>query len=400
MKAVILAAGEGNRMAPLTEDTPKPLLPVAGKPIIEHNIEVLERIVDEIIIVAGHNYEDFESRYSTRNSIRLVKQEEALGTGDAALQAKEYVDNKTVILNGDDLYKDSLKKVKSIEKGVQVFKHDKPENFGVFTVEDGEVVDLNEKPEEPASNLVNTGVYVVDSGFFDLLPELDKSERGEYEITDALEKYIANEELEFFEADFWMPCSYPWNLLEANKELMKDLDSNIKGDISDSAEVYNNVVIEDGATVKDNCVLEGPLIIKSGAEIGPNAYIRSYSLIGESVKVGNGSEVKNSIIRSNSRLPHFNYVGDSVIGEDVNLGAGVKTANLRNDGKAVKFKVKDSLLETGRDKLGAIVGDRSKIGVNSVTNPGAKIGSDVVTDSLERIQNIRSGGKLKDGEVR
>ncbi|MFP4038382.1 MAG: bifunctional sugar-1-phosphate nucleotidylyltransferase/acetyltransferase [Candidatus Nanohaloarchaea archaeon] len=399
MKAVILAAGKGTRMRPLTDERPKPLLPVAGKPIIEHSIEALD-FVEEIIIVAGFRIEEFRQRYSDNQKIRIVEQEEALGTGHAALQARQFVDGKTVILNGDDIYGESLKQVENVDTGVQVFEHDRPEEFGVFEVDEkNRVVGLTEKPDNPASNLVNTGVYVVEEDFFEILEEVELSERGEYEITDGLKKYIKQRELEFFEAEQWMYCSYPWNLIEANKSLMKGLEPEIEGEVDETAKIKGNAVIKEGAEVKENCVIEGPCIIKEGAEIGPNAYIREFSLIGKNSKVGNNSEVKNSILMEEAALPHFNYVGDSVIGRKVNLGAGFKTANLRNDGKTVEFNVKGDSMDTGREKLGVVIGDNSKIGVNSVTNPGAKIGSNVLTDSLERIKNITSGKKFKDGEI-
>ena len=104
MKAVILAAGEGTRMRPLTEDTPKPLLPVGEKTIIEHNIDLLEDEVDEIIVVGGYMIDDLKKKFSERPYVRIVEQEEALGTAHAALQAKDFIDSKTVIMNGDDIY--------------------------------------------------------------------------------------------------------------------------------------------------------------------------------------------------------------------------------------------------------------------------------------------------------
>ena len=400
MKAVILAAGKGTRMRPLTDKMAKPLLPVAGKPIIEHNIDVLEDFVEEIIIVAGYRIDQFENRYSERENVRIVEQEEALGTGDAALQAKEFIDGKTVILNGDDIYGSSLEEVMEVDVGIQAFRHENPEEFGVFqTDHEGEVTGLVEKPDNPETGLVNTGVYVVEEDFFDLLEDLEVSERGEYEITDALENYIQKRDLELFEAETWMYCSYPWNLLDANKSLIEDQGKSVDGDVDSSSKLKGEVIIREGATVKENCVIKGPCIIDEGAEIGPNAYIREFSYIGKDLKVGNSSEVKNSIIMEETKLPHFNYVGDSILGRKVNIGAGFKTANLRNDGKNAKYIVKDEIKDTGRKKFGAVIGDNAKIGVNSATNPGARIGSDSITDSMEQIQNIPAKSTLKDGEI-
>lgn len=400
MKAVILAAGEGTRMKPLTEDTPKPLLPVAGKPIIEHSIDLLEGKIDEIVIVAGYEIGQFKERYGDRENIEIVEQEEQEGTADAALSAKELVGEKTLILNGDDIYGESLAKITEKETAVLASETEKPENFGVFSAEDGNVTGIMEKPDNPDSNLVNTGCFLVKQNFFDLLEKVDRSERGEHEITDALEEYFKTENVELVEANNWMPCSYPWQLIDANEKLLNELEGEISGEIADSSQINGEVVIEDGAEIREFSTIEGPAIIKSGAEVGPQARIRPGTVLMENVEVAN-SEVKNSVIRKNSNIPHFNYVGDSYLGKNVNLGAGTKTANLRNDDEDIRLKVKGELMDSGRKKLGAVVGSRAKLGVNCSINPGVKIGFEAATDSHEKISvDLPDSSLLTDGEIR
>ncbi|MBC5792690.1 MAG: NTP transferase domain-containing protein [Nanohaloarchaea archaeon] len=401
MKAVILAAGEGTRMRPLTRDTPKPLLPVAGKPIIEHNIELIKDKVDEVVIVAGYMIEEFEKLYGEKSGIKIVEQDKAQGTADAALQAKEEVDGRTLILNGDDIYGESVREVLDNDSAILAKKADKPENFGVFDIEDGEIIDVEEKPDNPKSDMVNIGCYFVEERFFELLEKVEKSERGEYEITDALNQYIEDEEVRCVEADRWLPCSYPWQLIEANEVLLPEQinETSIGGDVADSAEIKGKVIIEEGAKIDSNSVIEGPAVVKSGCEVGPGAYIRPRTVLEEDVDVGK-SEVKNSIIGEKTGIPHFNYIGDSYIGKKVNLGAGAKTANLRNDSENVKMKVKGEMYDTGRKKLGSIIASEVKIGVNSTIKPGRKIGFRAATDSNEKVtQNIADNTLLKDGET-
>jgi len=289
MKAVILAAGKGTRMRPLTEEYAKPLLPVAGKPILQHGVDLVEDHVDEIIVVGGYRIEDLEEYFSDNPKVRIVEQEEALGTAHAALQAKDFIDSKTVIMNGDDIYG---------EKGVEALKHDsavladradEPEKFGVFELEDGKISGLVEKPENPSSDLVNIGFYVVQPEFFDLLEEVEKSERGEYEITDAINRYIEDHEVEFVEADQWLPCSYPHQLLEANLELI-DGESFVedRADVDEDAEVEKSVVYHDAevkGNVSDSVVLEG-------AEIGEDEEAECSIVMkdGTKVSVDRGSE--------------------------------------------------------------------------------------------------------------
>ena len=125
--------------------------------------------------------------------------------------------------------------------------------------------------------------------------------------------------------------------------------------------------------MKSGTYFEGPVIIGNNCTVGPNCYIRGCTTIADNCKIGQGVEIKNSIIMENTNICHLSYVGDSVIGSDVNLGAGFITANLRHDGKNVQSKVKGKLFDTKLEKLGAIVGDGVKTGINTAVLPGRKI---------------------------
>ncbi|MDK2987428.1 MAG: UDP-N-acetylglucosamine diphosphorylase / glucose-phosphate thymidylyltransferase [Methanothermococcus sp.] len=138
--------------------------------------------------------------------------------------------------------------------------------------------------------------------------------------------------------------------------------------------VEGNVIIEEGATVKANSVIEGPAIIKKGAIVGPLAYIRPNTVLMENTFVGNSSEVKGSIIMKNTKIPHLSYVGDSIIGENCNFGCNTITANLRFDDKPVKVNIKGDKVESVR-KLGVVMGDNVKTGVQVSFMPGVKVGS-------------------------
>lgn len=399
MKAVILAAGKGTRMRPLTRDIPKPLLPVAGKPIIQHNIDIFQEEVDEILVVAGYKIEQFEDYFSDNEKVRIIEQEKAEGTANAALQVKEHVDGKTMILNGDDIYGEELEQAIQRESAMLSAQSPNPQNYGVLEIEDGKIVDIQEKPDNPASNFVNTGFYVVQPEFFELLERVEKSERGEYEITDALDSYINEQKVDIVETKKWLPCSYPWQLVDASEVLIKDVGRKIDGEIAESATIKGDVKIEENAEIRENSVIEGPTIIKENCEVGPNAYIRPGTVLEENVKIGN-SEVKNSVVRKNSNIPHFNYVGDSYLGKNVNLGAGAKTANLRNDDKIVEMMVKGDLMETDRKKMGAIIGSEVSIGMNTAIKPGRKVGYQSLTDAQEKIsEDLPDNTVLKDGEM-
>jgi bifunctional UDP-N-acetylglucosamine pyrophosphorylase/glucosamine-1-phosphate N-acetyltransferase len=128
--------------------------------------------------------------------------------------------------------------------------------------------------------------------------------------------------------------------------------------------------------VKSGSYIEGPVYVGEGAVVGPNAYLRPGTSLGKGAKVGAGCEVKNSIVHDDAKIPHLCYVGDSVLGKGVSLGAGTITANLKFNDSHVESRVKREMVDSGQRKLGAILGDGAKTGINVSIFPGVKIGAD------------------------
>lgn len=171
--------------------------------------------------------------------------------------------------------------------------------------------------------------------------------------------------------DNWLDVSYPWDLLSANEVLIKDLKGQILGEVEEGVSIKGIVDIGEGTVVRSGSYLVGPLVIGDNCVIGPNCYIRPSTAIGDNCHIGAATEVKNSIIMNNAKIPHHNYVGDSVIGENCNLASGTKIANLRLDNGEIEV----SGIKTSRRKLGAILGDNIETGINSSINTGTIIGN-------------------------
>jgi bifunctional UDP-N-acetylglucosamine pyrophosphorylase/glucosamine-1-phosphate N-acetyltransferase len=150
----------------------------------------------------------------------------------------------------------------------------------------------------------------------------------------------------------------PWHLLNANELLMKNVKGKISGTVQKYATIEGSVQVGKGSIIRNGAYIIGPVIIGENCDIGPNCYIRPSSSIGNNCKIGNAVEVKNCIVMNHSNIPHHNYVGDSIIGENCNLGSGTKVANLRLDNKNIYTIVKGDRIETGRRKLGVIMGDK------------------------------------------
>jgi bifunctional UDP-N-acetylglucosamine pyrophosphorylase/glucosamine-1-phosphate N-acetyltransferase len=150
----------------------------------------------------------------------------------------------------------------------------------------------------------------------------------------------------------------------------------VLGTVEQGAHLIGPVMVAETARVRSGAYIEGPVFIDEEADVGPNCYIREGTRIGRKVRVGNACEIKNSILMDYTHAGHLSYVGDSVLGEHCNLGAGTLMGNYRLDAGSIKMMVKDTLVNTGRRKLGAILGDNEKTGINSTFMPGVKVGAD------------------------
>ncbi len=181
----------------------------------------------------------------------------------------------------------------------------------------------------------------------------------------------------FEHKDLFENCKHPWDALKNIKKYLESRELGmILGEISPQAYLINpeSISIGKGTKVEPGAYIEGPCIIGENCEIRHGAYIRPGVITGNSCVIGHATEVKHSIFLNGAKAAHFNYVGDSILGDGVNLGAGAKLANFRLDGKEVIIYLNNERIASGLKKLGAIIGDRANLGCNCVTNPGTIIG--------------------------
>ncbi len=391
MKAIILSAGEGTRMRPLTLTKPKTMLPVAGKPIMQYNIEVLrDNGIEDILLIVGYKEnivkDYFKSGKEFGVNITYQTQTNLVGTANAISYGKNFIDDSVIVLNGDIILNDSI-----IKEIIDKYNEEKPDtlmvvkevedpsSFGVVEIKDGLVTNIVEKPkkEEAPSNLINTGIYVFNEDIFDKIDKTEESSRGEYEITDSLSMQI--DEGKIVKAHLtdknWIDVGRPWELIEINETLLQNVKREIRGEVEPGVTIHGELFLDEGSIIKAGVYIEGSVYIGKNCDIGPNSYIRGNTYFGDNVHVGNAVEIKNSIIMENTNVSHLTYVGDSIIGSNCNIAAGTNIANLRFDSKTVKTKIKNQKEDSGRRKLGAIIGDSVKTGINSSFSPGVKVGS-------------------------
>ncbi|TMI14671.1 hypothetical protein E6H33_07790 [Candidatus Bathyarchaeota archaeon] len=391
LKAAILAAGRGERLWPLAEKNPKHLLPIGGEPLLQRTVKALVQAgITDIVMVVQFEAEKIKGFFKDGRQlgceISYVKQKILGGTADAVktVESEMRGEDRFLLVYGDNYYNQKAldKFVKSSDSkdllmGAAEVKD--PSRFGSLVVKRGNIVAIHEKVASDNVGVVNAGIYVLDNSIFSAVKKTRKSQRGEFELTDSLSLLMVEgrriRTIPFGKGQ-WVGISYPWDLLEANRSAL-DSDEEVRdGETEVGVHLKGSVRLSKGAIVKSGSYIEGPVYVGEGAVVGPNAYLRPGTSLGKGVKVGAGCEVKNSVVMDEAKIPHLCYVGDSVLGHGVSLGAGTITANLKFNDSHVESRVKRQMVDSGQRKLGAIFGDGVKTGINVSIFPGVKIGAD------------------------
>jgi bifunctional UDP-N-acetylglucosamine pyrophosphorylase/glucosamine-1-phosphate N-acetyltransferase len=354
------------------------MLPVANRPMMEHLVlAARDAGITEFVFVVGYGEREVRGHFGDGSRLGIhisyAPQRQQMGTADALRSAQDFVTGPFLAMNGDMILTsaDITRMIRTPAPCMGTSTTDHPRDFGVVLVENGLVTALEEKSKQPQSDIINAGAYLFTTEIFDLLARVGLSSRGELELTDALNVLIGEHRLRAVPLSTWMDVGYPWDLLDANAALMISLVSENYGIVEEGVHLSGLVVIGKDTVVKSGTYIEGPCIIGKNCRIGPHAYIRGATCIGDDCHIGHCTELKNSIIMAGTKIPHFNYVGDSVIGSGCNFGAGTKIANLRHDHAPVRVDGKD----TRHTKFGAVIGDNVRFGINCSVNVGSVIGS-------------------------
>ena len=385
MEALILAAGKGTRLYPLAS---KPLIPIAGQPLICHILDSLIANVNRVVIVIGHKADLVEETISQMDypfEINWVIQQEQRGTGHAVKICEKYIDTNSFFMMYGDIFtsqrtiKDVISLGQSNDLSGGIFSAKKvhnPEKYGCLVIEKDYLVKILEKDPQPPSTYINAGIMVLPSTIFDSLASTSESIRGEIEVTEGINQLIKNGAYFslYYIKDHWIDIGYPWNLLTANEVGMQEIQFPSKLPPTTGVTIEGSLKLADSATLRPGTFIQGPVIIDENTTVGPNCYIRPGTYLGKNVRIGNAVEIKNSLILDNATIGHFTYLGDSIIGKGCNFGAGTKVANLRLDNDDIYMTIQGEKISTGRRKLGVLMGDNVKTGINVSLMPGITIG--------------------------
>lgn len=385
LSALVLAAGEGKRLRPLTSTRPKGMIFAAGKPLLEHLIENIKPYAKDITIVIGWHGEKIRDYFGNGSRIGIkinyIEQKEMKGTAHAIGLAE--FKNPFLCINGDIVFNQSaIKKAldfytKCKSAVITAVKTDSSREFGIVKIKDNEVKDIAEKTDKfdkCKSSFVNAGLYIFTPEIFNAIRKTKLSRRGEYEITESIKILLETQNIfSIVLEEPWLDIGRPWDLLDANEFYLKNITSQINGKIEKNVTIEGNIILGSGSIVRSGSYIAGPVFIGKNCDIGPNCFIRKYTSIDSNCRIGNAVEIKNSVIMKNTKVPHHNYVGDSIISENCNFGAGTKIANLRFDEQEIWSFVNTKRVNSGRKKLGAIIGDNVKTGINSMIDAGTVI---------------------------
>lgn len=389
MDAILLAAGKGTRMAPLTPELAKPLLEVAGRSLLHRMLDGLaEAGVGRAVVVTHHQAKQVEAAakaWRGAMKVQCVEQGAPKGTGHAVAAGATKVDGDALVVMGDCLVDAATLRALARAKGfaLAASKVADPTRYGALKVEGRRLKALAEKSPKPPSDLVNTGLYRVPGEALEQAAALKPSPRGELEFTDVVNAWAKRGEAAWLPAKGWLDVGAPWDLLAAQEAaLAPGLDFRLEGaavggpgTVEDGVQVRGRLYVERGATVKSGTYVEGDVWVGPGARVGPNAYLRGPLHVGAKCHVGAATELKASLLMEGANAPHLNYVGDSVLGPGVNLGAGTKVANLKVTPGTVKATGPGGRMDTGRIKFGVCLGPHAKTGINTSLNPGTLVGA-------------------------
>ena len=372
MQAVILAAGEGKRVRPLTRSRPKALLPVANRPIIEYVIEaLLKNGISDIVVVVGYRKEQVIRSLNEFNvPITVVVQSKQLGTAHALNCAKEHITGDFLLLPGDN-YIDPLSvgRIKDIKNSMLVKEHPSPSNFGVVLLRDGLVNRIIEKPEHSPSFMVSTGIFSLTKDFFSHISGND--------ITDAISSMLASgEQLKAIVADDWQDAIYPWDLLKMNMRLLKDLPEAYDGSITRQTIIQGPVRIGKGSTIGPNTLISGPVTIGNDCEIGPNCCIMPDTSLGSRVRIEPFTFVGKSLIMDDTSVGSHSRIVETVTGQGCRLADHTTISS-----SASLMNIEGSII---KPEFGAVFGDQVIAGPFTLFN-NCIIGNNVTIEGGSRI---------------
>jgi glucose-1-phosphate thymidylyltransferase len=372
--AVVLAAGEGTRLRPLTQHRPKPLLPAANRPILEYVLDALvDAGVDELHLVVGYQRDRVQDHVGPTYRGRTVTyhvQKNQLGTGHAVLQARDAVDGDFLVVNGDEVVTPSMvgavidAHTAADAATLAVVESDRAPEYGAVRLDGDRLVELVERPMDDSYRLLNAGVYACGPS---LLADVESTEprAGERHLTDAIADRIrTGNAVRGVRIDgLWSTATYPWDLLSVARDLLA-------AGLVDEPARRPDVYVDETARVHGDAVLRPPVVVGADAVVGPGAVVGPDTALGRNVTVEAGAVVERSVLDIDARVGANATVVDAVTGQGAVVGAGAAVPGGEADVRV------GTTVHEGR-RLGCVAADRAVVDGGATVAPGTLLGPDV-----------------------
>jgi len=381
MKAVILAAGEGQRLRPFTASKPKVMIKVGNKPILQYVVEALrDSGIRDIVMVVGYRkdrvmeYFGDGKRFGVKIDYAIQKQQ--LGTAHALRQAENLVGDDFIVVSGDNIIDKEIVRSALAKKNSVVYKVvDAPSKYGVIKLKNGKIVEIVEKPKDEVSYLANTGVYHFDSKIFDYLA-------NENDLTAVLNRMIRDGfEFNAVESEgIWLDIVYPWDIPRVNELALNFKGKVISGKVERDVFISGDVIIGEGCVIRSGTYIRGPAIIGENCEIGPHAVIGPAVSVGNNTVIEPFSVVENSVIGDNVRIGSGGRLESSVVDSGTRIMPGFTAVK---DSASVEVEGTVQKIETG-----AFIGERCYIGAKVTAMPGCIVGNEVEVSPLRTLSGV------------
>lgn len=334
MKGVILAGGTGSRLRPITHTGPKQLVPIANTPVLEYALEDLVKAgIGDIGIILGNKGRDEIQAYFGDGSdwdvdITYLVQGDPLGLAHAVGCARDFVgDEPFVVYLGDDLMREGITELveefdpEKYAAGIGLQEVEEPSRYGIVDVnDDGDVIQLVEKPDDPPNNLALIGIYVFTPAIFEPIERLEKSWRGEYEITEAIQGLLDDGERiqSHVVHGWWKDTGKPEDVLHANRLVLDDIETEVAGTIENEEEVQGRIEVGDGSIVEEGAVVRGPVSIGENTAVRSGSYVGPYTSIGDDCTI-EGVHIESSVVVGDSEITCDRTIVDSLIGREATV---------------------------------------------------------------------------------
>ena len=387
--AVVLAAGEGTRLRPLTHNRPKPMLPAGNRPILEHVFDALvDGGMDHIVCVVGHKHDRVQNHFGPTYRglpVEYVRQHKQLGSGHALLQARSATEGPPLVVNGDRLVAASM--VEAVAEtyaerdpaaAMAVLEHPDASQYGAVVRQGEAITEIIEKPATDRYRLINAGVYAFGADIFDAVADTPRT-AGELGLTDTISRLVAEDGVLAVECDgMWVDATYPWDLLAVAEEVLA------RGRVA-TDEQAEGVWVHDDARVHETAVLRGPAVVGPDSEVGPAAVVGPNTALGQNVTVGANATVQASVLDDDTRVDAGVTLLQTVTGQSVRVGAGSTVP-----GGPADVRVGNEVFED--QPLGAVLADRVTADGDVTVAPGALVGPSARLHTGSHVRGQVAGG--------